>query len=104
MKYLYLLFSDDDLIDLKEWVFNTEAHPLPIRGVNPLYRPHQELGGVGDYASLLRAAAASSVSSGSHSPPSPDRRDSAAELRLKAREFEMKVEQQQDSGKINTES
>ena len=43
LKYLYLLFSDDDLIDLKEWVFNTEAHPLPIRGVNPLYRPHQEL-------------------------------------------------------------
>ena len=71
------------------------------------YRPHQELGGVGaDYASLLRAAAASSsVSSGSHSPPSPDRRDSAAELRIKAREFEMKLEQQQDcSSKINTES
>ena len=43
LKYLYLLFSDDDLIDLKEWVFNTEAHPLPIRGVNSLYRPHHEL-------------------------------------------------------------
>jgi len=43
LKYLYLLFSDDDLIDLKQWVFNTEAHPLPIRGVNPLYRPHSEL-------------------------------------------------------------
>ena len=64
------------------------------------YRPHPEA----DYASLLRAAAASSVSSGSHSPPSPDRRDSAAELRIKAREFEMKLEQQQDSQKINTES
>jgi len=43
LKYLYLLFSDDDLIDLKQWVFNTEAHPLPIRGVNSLYRPHLEL-------------------------------------------------------------
>ena len=43
LKYLYLLFSDDDLIDLKEWVFNTEAHPLPIGGVNSLYRPHHEL-------------------------------------------------------------
>lgn len=43
LKYLYLLFSDDDLIDLKQWVFNTEAHPLPIRGVNKLYRPHSEL-------------------------------------------------------------
>ena len=29
-KYLYLLFSDDDLIDLNEWVFNTEAHPFKI--------------------------------------------------------------------------
>ena len=25
LKYLYLLFSDDDLIDLKQWVFNTEV-------------------------------------------------------------------------------
>ncbi|KAG8228037.1 hypothetical protein J437_LFUL007207 [Ladona fulva] len=36
--YLYLLFSDDSLISLDEWVFNTEAHPLPIKGVNPLFR------------------------------------------------------------------
>ena len=43
LKYLFLLFSDDKLIDLKRWVFNTEAHPLPIRGVNSLYRPHLEL-------------------------------------------------------------
>ena len=43
LKYLYLLFSDDNLIDLKRWVFNTEAHPLPIRGFNALYRPHEKL-------------------------------------------------------------
>jgi len=30
LKYLYLLFSEDDLVNLNEWVFNTEAHPLPI--------------------------------------------------------------------------
>uniref|UniRef100_A0AAY4BH34 alpha-1,2-Mannosidase n=1 Tax=Denticeps clupeoides TaxID=299321 RepID=A0AAY4BH34_9TELE len=30
LKYLYLLFSDDDLLPLQDWVFNTEAHPLPI--------------------------------------------------------------------------
>ncbi|KAM4580458.1 mannosyl-oligosaccharide 1,2-alpha-mannosidase IA isoform 2-T2 [Odontesthes bonariensis] len=30
LKYLYLLFSDDDLLALDDWVFNTEAHPLPI--------------------------------------------------------------------------
>ena len=38
LKYLYLLFSDDKLISLDEWVFNTEAHPLPIKGANALYR------------------------------------------------------------------
>lgn len=30
LKYLYLLFSPDDVIPLDEYVFNTEAHPLPI--------------------------------------------------------------------------
>ncbi|XP_033828217.1 mannosidase, alpha, class 1B, member 1b [Periophthalmus magnuspinnatus] len=31
LKYLYLLFSDDfNLINLDQYVFNTEAHPLPI--------------------------------------------------------------------------
>ena len=30
LKYLYLIFSDDDLLPLEEWVFNTEAHPLPV--------------------------------------------------------------------------
>lgn len=33
LKYFYLLFSDDrNEIDLKKFVFNTEAHPFPIRG------------------------------------------------------------------------
>ncbi|XP_070323339.1 mannosyl-oligosaccharide 1,2-alpha-mannosidase IB isoform X2 [Odocoileus virginianus] len=30
LKYLYLLFSGDDLLPLDHWVFNTEAHPLPV--------------------------------------------------------------------------
>jgi mannosyl-oligosaccharide alpha-1,2-mannosidase len=30
LKYLFLLFSDDDVIPLDQYVFNTEAHPLPI--------------------------------------------------------------------------
>ncbi|XP_004450539.2 mannosyl-oligosaccharide 1,2-alpha-mannosidase IA [Dasypus novemcinctus] len=30
LKYLYLIFSDDDLLPLKYWIFNTEAHLLPI--------------------------------------------------------------------------
>ena len=32
LKYLYLIFSDDDLVPLDKWVFNTEAHLLPIEG------------------------------------------------------------------------
>lgn len=31
LKYLYLLFSDNpNLLSLDRFVFNTEAHPLPI--------------------------------------------------------------------------
>ncbi|KAF4981509.1 hypothetical protein FZEAL_2694 [Fusarium zealandicum] len=28
LKYFYLIFSDEDAINLDEWVFNTEGHPL----------------------------------------------------------------------------
>ncbi|KAI0734035.1 glycoside hydrolase [Fomitopsis betulina] len=30
LKYLYLLFHDEDIVPLDRWVFNTEAHPLPV--------------------------------------------------------------------------
>ena len=30
LKYFFLLFSDVDLVPLDEYVFNSEAHPLPI--------------------------------------------------------------------------
>ncbi|KAI0831842.1 seven-hairpin glycosidase [Trametes gibbosa] len=30
LKYLYLLFKNEDLVPLDQWVFNTEAHPLPV--------------------------------------------------------------------------
>jgi len=30
LKYLYLLFSDETVLPLDRYVFNTEAHPLPI--------------------------------------------------------------------------
>ncbi|KIM88883.1 glycoside hydrolase family 47 protein [Piloderma croceum F 1598] len=36
LKYLYLLFSDADVLPLDEYVFNTEGHPLPI--FNPTIR------------------------------------------------------------------
>ncbi|KAJ3127720.1 Mannosyl-oligosaccharide 1,2-alpha-mannosidase IA [Physocladia obscura] len=32
LKYLYLIFTDDDTIPLEKYVFNTEAHPLSVRG------------------------------------------------------------------------
>ena len=30
LKYLFLLFADNNLLPLDRWVFNTEAHPLPV--------------------------------------------------------------------------
>lgn len=30
LKYLYLLFSPDNILPLDQWVFNSEAHPLPV--------------------------------------------------------------------------
>ena len=30
LKYLFLLFSDDDVLPLDKWVFNTEAHPVRV--------------------------------------------------------------------------
>jgi len=35
LKYLYLLFLNEDRIPLDMWVFNTEAHPLPIFAWTP---------------------------------------------------------------------
>jgi hypothetical protein len=36
LKYLYLLFTSSDVMSLDEYVFNTEAHPLPIlREIDP---------------------------------------------------------------------
>ncbi|TPX77778.1 hypothetical protein CcCBS67573_g00932 [Chytriomyces confervae] len=32
LKYLYLIFADDDVIPLEKYVFNTEAHPISVRG------------------------------------------------------------------------
>ena len=32
LKYLYLLFSNDDILPLESYVFTTEAHPLSVGG------------------------------------------------------------------------
>ncbi|GAU87970.1 hypothetical protein RvY_00747 [Ramazzottius varieornatus] len=41
LKYLYLVFLDDDILPLDTWVFNTEAHPLPVIGSEPFQRAYQ---------------------------------------------------------------
>ena len=30
LKYLYLIFCEDNVMSLDYWVFNTEAHAMPI--------------------------------------------------------------------------
>ena len=42
LKYLYLIFCDDDVLSLDLWVLNTEAHPFPIqnyRKTRPTHSP-----------------------------------------------------------------
>ena len=51
-QYLYLIFSDDNLISLDQWVFNTEAHPLPIKGMNLFYRPSISLQNEENYEAI----------------------------------------------------
>lgn len=38
LKYLYLLFDDDNKIPLDKYVFNTEAHPFPRFDMDPLFK------------------------------------------------------------------
>ena len=34
LKYLYMIFSSDQLLPSEQWVFNIAGHPLPIYGTN----------------------------------------------------------------------
>lgn len=43
LKYLYLLFIDDDVLPLQDWVFNTEAHPFPVFDWIPWERAHYKI-------------------------------------------------------------
>lgn len=38
LKYLYLLFDDDNKVPLDKYVFNTEAHPFPRFKMGPLFK------------------------------------------------------------------
>jgi len=37
LKYLYLIFTDDQTLPLDQWVFNAYGQPLPICGHNVTY-------------------------------------------------------------------
>ncbi|XP_066563740.1 mannosyl-oligosaccharide 1,2-alpha-mannosidase IA isoform X2 [Amia ocellicauda] len=43
LKYLYLLFSEDDHLPFEHWVFNTEAHPFPVITRENTVKPQQQL-------------------------------------------------------------
>ena len=38
LKYLYLIFSEDELLPLEEWIFNAYGQPLPVCGTNDAYK------------------------------------------------------------------
>eukprot|EP00271_Cylindrocystis_brebissonii_P005107 TRINITY_DN1704_c0_g2_i1.p1 TRINITY_DN1704_c0_g2~~TRINITY_DN1704_c0_g2_i1.p1 ORF type:complete len:355 (-),score=48.40 TRINITY_DN1704_c0_g2_i1:188-1252(-) len=38
LKYLYLLFGPTDVLPLDKWVFNTEAHPIPMLKPNTTWQ------------------------------------------------------------------
>ncbi|KAJ7022347.1 glycoside hydrolase [Mycena alexandri] len=44
LKYLFLIFADEKVLNLNEVVFNTEAHPLPIfkPSIQPLFTKYSE--------------------------------------------------------------
>nr|XP_020658892.1 mannosyl-oligosaccharide 1,2-alpha-mannosidase IC [Pogona vitticeps] len=42
LKYLYLLFCEDDVLSLEDWVFNTEAHPLPVNRTGSLLKANMQ--------------------------------------------------------------
>ena len=36
LKYLYLLFDDDNFLNRGEYIFNTEGHPIPLSIATPV--------------------------------------------------------------------
>lgn len=40
LKYFYLLFSDESVVPLDKYVFNTEAHPFPVFQGSKLFDPY----------------------------------------------------------------
>jgi hypothetical protein len=48
LKYMYLLFAEDDALDLSQWVLNTEAHPLRVRHRDPMdiWRGYERVHGI----------------------------------------------------------
>jgi len=81
LKYLYLLFSDDDLLPLDSWVLNTEAHPLPVLTLTPFQTPRWGENSPSSRLSLSSALLAdgkNNLSSSSSNSSSTDSKGEAA--------------------------
>ena len=57
LKYLFLLFSNDDVLPLDQWVLNTEAHPFRTLISRSLYDPQR-------IRTAMRAVSGRAVSGG----------------------------------------
>ncbi|KAF9285196.1 mannosyl-oligosaccharide alpha-1,2-mannosidase [Mortierella alpina] len=87
LKYFYLLFGSDDVLPLDKYVFNTEAHPLPI------FTPSDEL--------LARTAAYRSSSSGS--PEDSDKNEDSAELSAEEKRYKDLISKEDDQDAVADE-
>ncbi|KAF9923955.1 mannosyl-oligosaccharide alpha-1,2-mannosidase [Mortierella alpina] len=80
LKYFYLLFGSEEVLPLDKYVFNTEAHPLPI------FTPSDE----------LLARTASYRSSSSSSETSPDDKDKDEELSSEDKRYKDLISKEDD--------
>lgn len=54
LKYLYLLFDDDDHgLNLSDVVFNTEAHPFPVFSMGSVFKTGWERTSAGESVKIL---------------------------------------------------
>lgn len=87
LKYFYLLFGSDDVLPLDKYVFNTEAHPLPI------FTPSDEL--------LARTAAYRSSSSAN--PEDNDKNEDSAELSAEEKRYKDLISKEDDQEAVADE-
>ncbi|CAO3570500.1 unnamed protein product [Mortierella alpina] len=82
LKYFYLLFGSDDVLPLDKYVFNTEAHPLPI------FTPSDEL--------LARTASYRSSRADTTSSEDKDQHEGSEELSLEEKRYKDLISKEDD--------